>query len=220
MHRFLHYKMLVLFLLPIISYAQPCEITAISATALPCNGNFFSVSVNIEANNTSPGFTLAGNGVIYGTFLYDDLPVTVGPLLGDNESQYEFIAWDVENPECQQFTTIQASNCGPICEFSNAVLDSIACVNNNFALVELDFDHEGTSSNVFRVFYENGGEVGTWLYESLPVTITSFAVNGSEPINLTICDGTNTNCCETFEFEAIDCNPNNCEIYNVNVDPE
>src|SRR5688500_5099522 len=176
MHRFLLCKLLILILLPLKSDSQPCEITAINATALPCNGSYFSVSVNIEGTNTSPGFTLAGNGVIYGTFLYDDLPVTVGPLLGDNESQYEFIAWDVENPACQQFTTLQAVDCGPICDFSNPSLELIACVNNNFALVELDFDHEGTSSNVFRAYYENGVEIGGWLYESLPVTITSFAV--------------------------------------------
>lgn len=196
--------------------------TEVNATALPCEGNYFLVSVNITAMNTSPGFTLAGNGVIYGTFLYDDLPVVVGPLLGDDESVYEFIAWDVEEPACQQFTTIIASNCGPICGFSNATLDSLGCnpSNNNYALVELDFDHEGTTNPAFDVFYENGTEAGSFLYASLPVTILNFAVNGSEPIVLTICDNNNPDCCETFQFDAIDCNPNNCEIFNVTLDPQ
>ncbi|HUR30792.1 MAG TPA: T9SS type A sorting domain-containing protein [Saprospiraceae bacterium] len=220
MNRLLLITSIITLLSPSIAFSQTCQITAINATALPCNGNFFSVSINLEAENTSPGFTLAGNGVVYGTFLYADLPVTVGPLLGDNESVYEFIAWDVEHPECQQFTTLEASNCGPICDFSNAELSLISCVNNNFALVELDFDHEGTTNPAFDVFYENGNEVGSWLYESLPVTITSFAVNGADPITLTICDNENSDCCETFVFDAIDCNPNNCELYNVLLDPE
>src|SRR5688572_12294738 len=220
MYRLLLCNILILFLLPSITHGQSCEMTAVSATVLPCEGNDFFVSVDITVTNSSPGFTLAGNGVIYGTFLYNDLPIVVGPLLGDDESVYEFIAWDVENPDCQQFITIEAPDCGPICNFSNATLDSISCPNNNFALVELDFDHEGTTNPVFDVFYENGTEVGSWLYASLPVTITSFAVNGSDPIVLTICDNNNLDCCQTFEFDPIDCNPNNCEFYNVSVDPE
>ncbi len=60
--------------------AQPCEITAVTTVALPCQGNNFSVSVDLEVvNPASPGFTLAGNGVIYGTYLYTDLPVTSRP---------------------------------------------------------------------------------------------------------------------------------------------
>src|SRR5687767_3614278 len=125
MNRLILIALITTLFTPHIIKSQTCEITAVHATALPCNGDFFSISIDLEATNTSPGFTLAGNGVIYGTFLYDDLPVTVGPFLGDNESVYEFIAWDVENPECQQFTTIEASNCGPICDFSNAVLSLI-----------------------------------------------------------------------------------------------
>src|SRR5688572_11801095 len=116
--------------------AQSCEITSVTAIALPCQGNNFLVNVDLDVTNpTSPGFTLAGNGVIYGTYLYSDLPVTVGPLLGDDESVYEFIAWDVENADWQQFTTIAAGNCGPICSFSNFELVSILCIVNESLLV-------------------------------------------------------------------------------------
>ena len=221
MYRYLYSKLFIVFLLyTTTGYSQTCLMTAVNATALPCNGNYFSVSIDLEVDNPSPGFTLAGNGVIYGTFLYSDLPITIGPFLGDDESVYEFIAWDVENPSCQQFTTLNASNCGPICQFSNAELDLIMCQNNNAALVELNFTHEGTTNPAFDVFYENGNEAGSFLFSSLPVTISSFIVNGAEPIRLTICENDNLDCCETFEFDAIDCNPNNCEIYNVNIDPE
>ena len=205
-----------------ISFAQSCSMTAINATAQACDGDYFFVSINIQGENTSPGFTLAGNGVIYGTFLYDDLPITVGPFLGDDLTVYNFIAWDVEDPSCQANTLLPASNCGVICDFSNAELNLIACIPNNddFATVELDFDHQGTTNVAFDVFYENGDEVNSWLYESLPVTITSFRINGAEPIILTICDNNNPDCCETFEFAAIDCDTNDCEIYNLDIDPE
>lgn len=220
MKKLLRYIIPVILLFSKAAFGQSCEMTQVNASILPCDGNYFFVSIDITASNTSPGFTLAGNGMIYGTYLYSDLPVVVGPFLGDPELSYEFIAWDVEDPSCQQFTTFAAPDCGPICDFSNPVLDFVACVNNNFALVDFYFEHEGNTSPVFRLFYENGVEVGAWLYSSLPVTITSFAVNGAEPIILTICDDDNADCCETFEFDAIDCNPENCEIYNVSIDPQ
>lgn len=220
MYRFLLYNLLFLLFIPLVSVGQSCEMTAVTATPQPCNGYYFYVSIDISVTNSSPGFTLAGNGVIYGTFLYDDLPVIVGPLLGDNESVYEFIAWDVENPDCQQFTTLDPVDCGPICHFSNATLDSLSCLTNISALLELDFVVENPPSAAFDIIDVSGNVLSSHLYASLPVTLNYFPVNGSEPIILTICDQNNESCCETFEFPAIDCNPNNCEIYNVSIDPE
>ncbi|MDQ3015246.1 MAG: T9SS type A sorting domain-containing protein [Bacteroidota bacterium] len=215
-------KVLIFLILPLFGYSQPCDITSVSATPLSCNGFSFNVSVNLTVENpSSPGFTLAGNGIIYGTFLYSQLPVTVGPLLGDNESVYEFIAWDVENPECQNFTTMEAIDCGPICHFSNGSLELLVCIPPNHASVLLDFDHEGTTHPAFELYYADGTPTnpGAFLYESLPVQILSLRVNGNEPIELIVCDD-NTDCCETIVLDPIDCNPTNCEIYNVNVDPE
>ena len=205
----------------LVMLAQPCEITAVNATALACQGNNFLVSVNLNVSNpASPGFTLAGNGVIYGTYLYSDLPVTVGPLLGDDESVYEFIAWDVEDATCQNFTTLPASNCGPICSISNFNLEFVACVSNQSAIVVFDFDVTNPTGNTFDLYNDSGENLGTWLYSSLPVTLPFFEVNGAAPITVTVCDHDNNACCETFTVPAIDCNPNNCEIFSVVLDPE
>jgi len=212
--------LLVIFSLQLL-VGQDCEITAVNATALPCTGNNFMISINLDITNpSSPGFTLAGNGTIYGTYLYDDLPVTIGPFLGDDESIYEFIAWDVENGDCQNSTTLPALNCGPICSINNASLEFITCVNANVAIVNLDFDHANSGGPTFDAFYENGTLLGTWLYPVNPITITDFQTSGAAPIKLKICDHTNANCCETFTFDAIDCNPDNCEIFGVTADPD
>lgn len=203
------------------SHGQPCEITTVSAVALPCQGNDFLVSLDLEVTNpTSAGFTLAGNGVIYGTYLYTDLPLTVGPFLGDDEAVYEFIAWDVENADCQEFTTLPAANCGPICSISDFELDFVTCIGNNSAIVVFDFEHNNPSGLTFDLYNEEGEELGTWLYESLPVTLPFFEVNGAAPIVLTVCDHNDPDCCETFVLDAIDCNTNNCEIFSVMLDPD
>jgi hypothetical protein len=201
--------------------AQACEITSVNATALPCQGNNFMVSVDLDVvNPSSPGFTLAGNGVIYGTYLYSDLPVIVGPLFGDDESVYEFIAWDVENADCQEYTNINASNCGPVCSISNFTLEFFGCQGTQSALVVFDFDYENPTGLTFDLFNEEGEEIGTYLYQSLPVTEPFFLVNGAAPIILTVCDHVETDCCETFVLDAIDCTPNNCELFSVTLDPD
>ena len=203
------------------AHAQSCEITSVTAIALPCQGNNFLVSVDLEVTNpTSPGFTLAGNGVIYGTYLYSDLPVTIGPLLGDDESAYEFIAWDVENADCQQYTTMNAENCGPICSISNFDLEFVTCMGSQSAIVVFDFDYVNPSSAAFDLYDEEGELIDSYLYVSLPITETFFPINGAAPIVVTVCDQGDNECCETFTIDAIDCTPNNCEIFNVNVDPQ
>lgn len=218
-------QFLLVCLTTYLALGQPCAITSVNATPLACNGNNFLVSINIEVENpASPGFTLAGNGVIYGTYLYEDLPIVVGPLLGDDESVYEFIAWDVDDANCQNYTTLPAANCGPICHLSNAELNLVTCLSPISALVDFDFDHVNTSSPTFTLHYENGEQVGNsngvFLYSSLPITINAFQVSGAAPIILTVCDNTNNGCCETFTLPAIDCNANNCEIFSMTVDPE
>ena len=212
---------ITLLFLPFLGLSQPCQITQVTATPLPCNALTFMVSVNLQVNNpASPGFTLAGNGVIYGTFLYSDLPIIVGPLLGDNESSYEFIAWDVDNPGCQNFVKITAADCGPICDFSHFTMHMISCVTNNVAAVTIDFDHTETAGAAFDIYYANGQYLTSALYASLPYDILNFTTNGAAPITVKICDKSNPTCCESFTVPAIDCNPNNCEIYNLIADPE
>ncbi len=213
-------KALIVIMFPVLGYAQECDITAITVTPQSCDGFYFDVSVNLEVTNpSSQSFTLAGNGTIYGTFFYSQLPITIGPFLGDNESQYEFVAWDVENPACQNFVSFESLDCGPICHFSNGTLEVLNCPNPNFANAILNFEYEDVSTPAFDVYYEDGTPLHSYLYESLPVFVSSMEVNGADSIKLIICDD-NTDCCETLTFAPIDCNPTNCEIYNVNVDPQ
>jgi hypothetical protein len=215
-------SLLLLFSLQ-FAISQDCAISAVIATPSACTGNYFMVTIDVEYENpASPGFTLAGNGTIYGTYLYADLPVTIGPFLGDDESVYEFIVWDVENGDCQNYTTLDALNCGPICSFSNASLVNFACLTSNAALVEFNFTATNPSSVAFDLFYGDGTPVsiGSYLYSALPITINYFQLNGAAPITLIVCDNENDDCCETFVLPAIDCDTNNCEIFNMVGDPE
>jgi hypothetical protein len=221
MHKIILSFFLTFILLPFIGTGQPCQISAVSASPLPCNDYSFLVAIDLEVNNpSSPGFTLAGNGVIYGTFLYSELPVVVGPLYGDPEAIYEFIAWDVENPECQNFISFESADCGPLCGFSNFSINFLQCINATIASIEIDFDVENPMGLTYDLYDAEGALVTTALYSSLPQLITNFTTNGADSITLTVCDHNNEACCQTFVLPAIDCSPNNCEFFNITADPE
>jgi len=201
--------------------AQSCMITAITATQQDCDGFTYDIVIDLTVEQpASDSFTLAGNGTIYGSWPYDSLPVTVGPFLGDDESTYSFVAWDKDAADCQAFVALPAANCGPICHFSDPALTFVTCISPSLAIVEFDIAHENMPGPAFNLFYENGSQVGSYLYSSLPITIPLFQVNGAAPIGLTICDQTNADCCATFSLDAIDCTPGNCELFSAIADPE
>lgn len=196
-----------------------CE-NAISVSAESCDGFTFSVNVSVTGGGTaSDSFLLLGNGTYYGKFAYGSTQQT-GPFTGNGETLLNFIAVDSEDPSCQSNANLTSSDCGPICSFTNPTLEGLSCVSNITALVEFDMEVINPQGNAFELFYENGNQIGSYLYSSLPIAIPFFIVNGAAPINLTVCDNENEDCCQTFSFDAIDCNPSNCELFSLNLDPE
>ncbi|NND08111.1 MAG: T9SS type A sorting domain-containing protein [Saprospiraceae bacterium] len=77
----------------------PCEIVSFRADSIICSGNSFYPILSIAHMGPSEAFILRGNGKNYGTFLYENNPIKIGPLpIGDKE--YEFEVRDANNEEC------------------------------------------------------------------------------------------------------------------------
>lgn len=79
-----------------------CTIKELQIKKSDCDAekNFY-VTINFKHLNTSGCFNVKGNGKLYGTFNYNQLPVKIGPLKGDCKTHYEFIVEDCENKECK-----------------------------------------------------------------------------------------------------------------------
>ena len=95
----------------------PCSISHVEVQQMPClaDGQFF-VQLSFDHEGTGNfGFNVHGNGVDYGTFSYDDLPVMIGPLPGDGNLFYEFVVQDVEFPDCGDFVELGTVNCSDQC---------------------------------------------------------------------------------------------------------
>ncbi|MEZ4886530.1 MAG: T9SS type A sorting domain-containing protein [Chitinophagales bacterium] len=192
-----------------------CSITNVFAEAGECNGdgNFF---VDIEFDVTfgsEQGFTIRGNGTNYGTFQYGQNFYTVGPLVGDGTTIYEFVVRDIQMEGCSGvFVFDEPVDCGGgDCSISEIVVNVGDCNEDGTYSLTLDFQHENTINNFFDLHF---GEInlGFFAYADLPITIESFPTNGGPNDSITISDNDNPECTATLEFAVPNCEVVECAI--------
>lgn len=58
------------------------------------------ITLNFTSNNTSDSFSIQGNGIHYGNFNFNELPVTLGPYNCKDSLQLEYIIKDLEVEDC------------------------------------------------------------------------------------------------------------------------
>ncbi|MCI5081803.1 MAG: T9SS type A sorting domain-containing protein, partial [Saprospiraceae bacterium] len=155
------------YLEPVNCDEEACEIGSILAEASDCDEDgLFTIELNFDYNNVGDnGFTVVGNGNNYGTFSYDDLPLTFGPFEGDPEMIYEFGVFDNSNPNCGGFTEIGPIECPDPCLLSDPTV-SVQCYDmEDIYELTIDFAYE----NTFDLFKIDG--IGTFSYQELPLSL-------------------------------------------------
>lgn len=203
--------------IPNCASAFDCNIENVFAEAGECNNDdrFFT---DIEFDVTNPGssgFVIQGNGNFYGEFEYGEPFYTVGPLLGDCETKYEFVIIDKDDNDCRGSYVFQDSICcvQTPCNLFDVEIEPIECVGNGFYDLILDFEFEGNTNNFFDVSSQ-GQFLGSFQFSSLPVTIKDFPERMVAFDIITICENDNTDCCVEHEFMGLDC-IQECSITNV-----
>lgn len=157
-----------------------CEIGELDVTILPCNDNDeFFVLLDFDYANTGDVFTVQGNGMMYGSFMYADLPVEIGPLMGDGVTMYEFAVIDSLYNDCAEDTYIGSVSCDSITEFMNFTTHVASCEGATYHL-ELNFDVVNGGSQGFMVM-GNDEIYGSYDYSQLPVSIGPLLTDGTTP---------------------------------------
>jgi hypothetical protein len=195
--------------------AQDCVINELIAEAHPCINGTFLVDIDFFTTNPDTNeFGIVGNATDYGFFFYGDLPVTIGPLAGDGNTEWEFIVYDKDDPECQATIVLGIITC---CEIFDVVVDPQDCENSETFSAIVNFNFTNTGDVGFDVFDGEENFLGFFSYDDLPVTVTGIPSGGIGQDVIVICDNDDSNCCTTVDIEGPDCDPTNCEIYNVDV---
>ena len=195
-----------------------CELWDLVIEPYDCdNSGQFLVDIDFNyANVGTEGFSVFGNGNNYGSFGYDELPITLGPLNGDGTTIYEFIIKDNEHPDCNIEGVIDPVDCGTAsCDISDFFAEIISS-NADGANVLIDLNYSGPNEVNFNVFF-NDEYLGFYYYDELPVDIfipCNLTGPDGEGI-LTVCDETDPNCCESLTMVLPDCAGGNCEIWDL-----
>lgn len=189
-----------------------CEITNLSAVALDCDGTFFSIEINMDIEDGANSFTaMDGDGNMLGTYNYADLPVTVGPFLGDPTLSYDIIITDDADPNCSSTVTVAAPDC--LCEITNVTATVLDCDGLDYSI---SIDVEGLSLSDSFIIEVNGQDYGSYDYADLPIVIGPFSGDGTTVQNITVADSSDDDC--NFSLSAGPQACYICDIENLDLD--
>jgi hypothetical protein len=181
----------------------PCEISNVTAEVTPCENGQFFVILNFDYQNVgNQGFKVQGNGVVYGSFAYGDLPVTIGPLNGNGVTVYEFVVKDIAHPDCHDFVVIDPVDCGvEPCEIYDLVVEPGECNGEGQYNLTIDFQVQNPGHDYFEVYY-GVQSLGVFPLAGLPLTIENFSDNGEAVVHIKVCISDQPDCCKVAEFES------------------
>ena len=100
-----------------------CIVENIQLDTLTCTNGMFTANLNFDHSESNDSFLLTVNGITDAAYDLNDLPVEIGPYIGDGETEYTFTISVIEFESCVGTFDLGAIDCGP-----NAIDDYI--INN------------------------------------------------------------------------------------------
>jgi hypothetical protein len=204
MRKILFNRLSLLVLLFVFSFStemiSQCAITDLVVTNSDCDDtDKFSIEINFDFTGTGMnGFQVLGNGNNYGTFQYEDLPLTIDGLIGNCDVELDFIVRDVIDPTCSAFVEYGTVCCDDICSISITDFETTECDGLSYAInLNLEYDFVGDSGYNIDI---NGANYGDYSYEDLPLNIDGLTSAEGELNIITICDIDIPECCTQFSF--------------------
>ncbi len=200
-----------------------CEIWDVWADDHPCNDNgYFYVLLGFDYVNVGEeGFRVKGNGTNYGNFEYGDLPVEIGPLLGDGVTVYEFIVKDLQYNDCSDWTELGPIDCsvGSDCDIYDMEIVVWPCNDDGFFWVDIDFEYENIGGEGFDA-YVNDDYIGHFWYEQLPIEYGPLEGDGETIYNFFIVDTEFESCHDWEAIDPVDCEGGggDCEIGELEIE--
>ncbi len=208
-----------------------CEIYNLAVDTGDCTGDStYVLYVNFLVQNPpSQIFVLYANGVAFGTYNLNQLPLTISnfPWNGGQNDVIKVCMADqgAVSGCCRtlEFPVPDCLNPGGPCEIYDLEVETGDCHpdDSTYVLV-VNFQVQNPPSSQFQL-WANGQPFGTYNLGQLPLTIPNFPWNGGPNDVVKVCmfgPNNTSNCCRTLEFPVPDCfDPGGpCEIYDLEVE--
>jgi len=209
---------------------SPCALKDLSVKPDTCTSDStYLVSVDFQYNASSSladSFSVYANDSLIGIFPANQLPLKVEFPWGGKVFDRLRVCL-VNSPNCCKEVQILAPNCLPFgpCMVMSADIKTGPCTSDSSYNITVNFQATNPGLGTFKLF-GNGGLLGSFKLEDVPLLIKDFKWNGQMDDFIRICidldtaaNGSST-CCETFKFEVPDCLfQDSCAIYDLVVDP-
>ncbi len=176
-----------------------CLITEPFAEAYECDDELFLVDVTFESVGVSDSFEIIGNGQSYGIFSYGAPFYTIGPLMGDCETIYEFIIVDQEDDACSAVYEFEEPICCQVCEIGELEIALIDCQDDLFT-ISLDFSFEDSGEAFILEYLEDSQ---TYNYGELPIEIDNLPADTE--VVFTVSSVSDTSCTATEMYFLESC---------------
>ncbi len=204
-----------------ISLLNPCicNIYRVQGQVIDCSeeSETFSIKLNFRHNLTSDSFQIGGNTTNYGTFGYNELPITISGLSFSDLLQYEFLILDKNDAFC--FTSYElgiVNNCNFECDISELIVEPYACEDGQF-YVDIAFSYKNTSIAGFTMV-GNGQNYGSFEYGEPFYTLGPLEADCTTLYEFVLKDNELEGCQAVKEFNEPVCCEVDCQIAELRID--
>lgn len=183
--------------------------------------SLFLIDLSFDVEDSGGvGVLVEVNGEFLEQIPYGQAFYTLGPLLADCTTIYDFTLTDLDIPECTMTTSLSTPVCcdPDICNDEYEInLSDISC-NMGMVTASIDLEYEILPGTATEIFVE-GELITEVLFLDYPLDI-NFLWNFSDPYLIEVCLKGISDCCNELELEAFDCVATPvCEITNLFVEP-
>lgn len=147
-----------------------CSINSVTIEASACDLDMFTVQLDAVYQNASDNFVVydyAGNSL--GTYAYSDLPITLGPFVGDNYIIYSFEVVDEVETDCSFTAELGRVDC--LCSITDFSINALECDGQNFSI---EVAAIGVNSSESYNIIVNGNNEGTYNYADGAVVVGPY----------------------------------------------
>ncbi|MBK8878399.1 MAG: T9SS type A sorting domain-containing protein [Haliscomenobacter sp.] len=196
---------------------EPCYLGPLTAEQLCQPNGLYFVRLNFGYNNSGKQFEVYVNGINYGIFTYDKLPVKVGPFFQTNVRELKILVKD-KTLGCSTSTVLPVESCAGACSFNNLKAEVVSCENGKF-YAGLSFQAPQADSSRAYLVFANGRIYGPYRYSQNPVKLGPFNANGITQYSFLVIDMANPTCYAYTTIKPVRCAGEECRISKLVVKP-
>ena len=202
-------------------YVNPCfcSITGFKTQVFGCSqeDSTFSVKIDFIGTEVGDSFIIGGNNATYGTFAYNQLPVTIAGLPFSDTEFYEFLVIDRNSAVCfGAYELGIVDSCRFSCHIDKPTVEVLPCTEDGKFFVRMQFKDENTGHDGFRV-RGNGQLYGTFEYGRHYYDIGPLEANCITLYEFVVRDVETESCQNVVLLEEPVCCQENCIIRDVTV---